>query len=332
MSKKLSRLEPVELRDIWPNEATDFTPWLAQKENLAHPGETLGMTLELEGQELNVGNLRADIMCRNVVDGSRVLIENQLEQTDYKHLGQIMTYSSSPDIQTIVWVAKEFKAEHRGALDHLNEITNEKFRYFGIELKVWQIENSTPAPHFEIVSKPKDWSRTISRKTRRAASKKTPETLLQLERFWREWNDYMIQIGKPFKCPQLGTWSFLNFDIGRYGRESDLDAYLVHEEKEIGFRLYIGGQNAIAYFHLLKEQQEEIEREFAEPLEWDKRPQQESSRIFLRKTDTDPTDETDWPNQHEWLASKLELFDQVFGPRIKALYATNREFLEDEDE
>ena len=31
---KLERLQPVELRDIWPNEATDFTPWLAEEENL----------------------------------------------------------------------------------------------------------------------------------------------------------------------------------------------------------------------------------------------------------------------------------------------------------
>ena len=38
MFKELSRLEPVELREIWPNEATDFTPWLAKAENLSFPG------------------------------------------------------------------------------------------------------------------------------------------------------------------------------------------------------------------------------------------------------------------------------------------------------
>ena len=332
MSKKLSRLEPVELRDIWPNEATNFTPWLAEEENLAHPGETLGMTLELEGQELNVGNFRADILCRNAVDGSRVLIENQLEQTDHNHLGQILTYSAGLDIHTVIWIAKEFREEHRAALDRLNEITNEKFRHFGIEIKVWQIEDSTPAPQFEIVSKPKDWRRTISRKTQSAAAKETPETLLQLERFWTEWSDYMIQIGNPLKYPQSGPWSYRNFEPERYGSEFHIDAYRINEKKEIGFRLYIAGENAIASFHLLKEQQEEIEREFAEPLEWDKDSQYGGPGIFLRKTDIDLTDETDWPNQHEWFASKLELFDKVFGPRLKALNATNREFLEDEDE
>lgn len=293
-----------------------------KEKNLSLLGETLGMALELEGQELNLGDFRADILCRNAVDGSRVLIENQLERTDHKHFGQIMTYSSSPDIRTVIWIAKEFREAHRVALDHLNEITNENFRYFGIEVKVWQIGNSAPAPQFEIVSKPSNWNRKISRKMQRAASKDTPETRLQLERFWIAWSDHMTRIGNPFKDPELGTWSFLNFDMERYGSGFHIEAYLVNEKNEIGFRLGIGGQNAMTHFHLLKQQQAEIEREFAEPLEWEERPQHASSRIFLRNTNTDPTDETDWCNQHEWLASKLELFDKVFGPRLKVLSAT----------
>jgi hypothetical protein len=39
--KNLGRLERVELRYIWLSEASDFTPWLARKENLNILGETL---------------------------------------------------------------------------------------------------------------------------------------------------------------------------------------------------------------------------------------------------------------------------------------------------
>lgn len=277
------------------------------------------MALELEDQELTVGNFRADMLCRNAVDGSRVLIENQLEETDHSHLGQILTYAAGLDVHAVIWIAKKFREEHRVALDRLNEITSEKFRYFGIEVKVWQIGNSACAPQFEIVSKPQDWRRPISRDTQRAASKAPPETLLLVKRFWREWSDYMTQIGKPLKGPQSGTWSLLNFDTEHDGNEFYVDAYLIEEKKEIGIRLCIEWQSEMKYFYPLKKQRKEIEREFAEPLTWHESLRYEGSRIFLQKMNTDLTDETDWPNQHEWLASKLELFDKVFRPRLKAL-------------
>ncbi len=41
----ISRLERVSLRALWPNEAHDFTTWLA--ENLDLLGEVLGADLSL---------------------------------------------------------------------------------------------------------------------------------------------------------------------------------------------------------------------------------------------------------------------------------------------
>ncbi len=92
------------------------------------------------------------------------------------------------------------------------------------------------------------------------------------------------------------------------------------------------GPNATAHFHLLQAQADDIAEEFGEALEWAELPHRKSSRVLLKKGDTDPTDETDWQNQHEWLLSKLERFDKVFRPRIKALNAGDWGPLEDEDE
>ena len=208
---KLDRLQPVELREIWQDEAGDFTPWLAEEENLDLLSETLGLELELEGQEINVGDFRADILCRNAVDGSRVLIENQLEGTDHSHLGQTLTYSAGLDIHTVIWIAKEFRAEHRAALDRLNEITKEDFQYFGIEVKVWQIGDSARAPQFEVVSSPNDWSRTVSQNTQRAVNSELSETQLQKEKFWIEFRDYMIQKGSHLRCPKPGALELPGF-------------------------------------------------------------------------------------------------------------------------
>ncbi len=157
--KKLSRLEEVDLREVWPDEAKNFTKWLAKEKNLSLLGETLGMVLEFEAKEINVGGFRAHILCRNAEDDSRGLIENQLERTNHDHLGKTLTYSAGLNAYTVIWIAKEFRDEHRAALDRLNEITDEHFQYFGIEIKVWRIGNSDPAPQFEIVSKPNNWSK-----------------------------------------------------------------------------------------------------------------------------------------------------------------------------
>ena len=124
---ELGRLEPVDLREVWETEDQHFTPWLAQEDNLAFLGKKIGIDLELEAQEKNVGLFRADILCRDTTTDSWVLIENQLNTTDHKHLGQLLTYASGLKAVTIVWIAKTFTDEHRATLDWLNDITDDRF-------------------------------------------------------------------------------------------------------------------------------------------------------------------------------------------------------------
>ena len=76
----LDRLVRVELREIWETEAQDFTPWMADKENINILGDALNMELELKALEKSVGPFSADILCTNTDDDSLVLIENQLEK------------------------------------------------------------------------------------------------------------------------------------------------------------------------------------------------------------------------------------------------------------
>ena len=135
----LGRLEQIALRSIWVTEAGDFTPWLAQDDNLRLLGDTIGIELELETQEKAVGPFSADILCKDTANDSWVLIENQLERTDHIHLGQLLTCAAGLQAVTIVWIARRLTEEHRAALDWLNEITEEKFRFFGLEIEVWRI-------------------------------------------------------------------------------------------------------------------------------------------------------------------------------------------------
>lgn len=121
-AKNMGRLQKVKLREAWSDEAGDFTPWLAQEENLKLLGEAIGIDLECESQEKNVGPFRADILCKDTANDSWVLIENQLERTDHSHLGQLLTYAAGLDAVTIVWIAERFgsaRTRLHGGWSHL---------------------------------------------------------------------------------------------------------------------------------------------------------------------------------------------------------------------
>ena len=142
--------QTIDLRAIWPHEAQDFTPWLAA--NLIFLAKPLGMDFERAATEKRVGDFRADIVCHDRIDDTRVVIENQLDQSNHQHLGKVLTYAAGLDAATIIWIAKEFRPEHREALNWLNRNTRAALRFFGVELAVFQIMDSPYAPEFTVVT------------------------------------------------------------------------------------------------------------------------------------------------------------------------------------
>jgi len=156
---ELGNLEQVDLRQAWPHEARSFTPWLS--ENIEMLSSVIGIPLELEGQEVAVEQFSADILARNPRDDSRVLIENQLEQSDHGHIGQIMTYLAGLDVNTVIWIAAGFREPHLSAIRWLNDHTIEPFAFFAIKLSIVRIADSPMAPVFEVVVKPNTWERQL---------------------------------------------------------------------------------------------------------------------------------------------------------------------------
>ena len=145
----------VRPRKIWQHEARDFTPWLS--ENLAFLAGALNIELAFEAREKKVGEFRADLVCRNPLDNSRIVIENQLDESDHSHLGQVLTYAAGLQAVTIIWISEKFRDAHRLALDWHNEITDMPFRFFGLELQTWEDEGSGYTADFNVIAKPADW-------------------------------------------------------------------------------------------------------------------------------------------------------------------------------
>ena len=322
---RLERLIKVPLREFWEGEASDFTPWLADEENISLLGETIGVELEVEAQERNVGPFRADILCKDIVTDDWVLIENQLERTDHTHLGQLLTYAAGLEAVTVVWIAERFTDEHRAALDWLNEITAEELSFFGLEIELWRIGDSPMAPKFNVVSHPNDWKKGVSPSPRNDL---TPTQQLYLE-YWTGLRDLLEQrngVIKPVK-PLPRNW--MGFGVGR--SRFRLDASASIRGKWICAGLTLRGSDAKSHFNVLKRERINIETAIGAELEWEERPEQKRSYISLSPADeTDLEAHQDWNRQHEWLCEKLEAFHRVFSPRVKGLDASD--YLPEENE
>ena len=321
MPENLRQLTPVDLSTVWETEPQHFTPWLALEENLTRLGEALRINLELEAQEINIGGFRADLLCKNTVNDSWVLIENQLASTDHTHVGQLLTYAAGLDASTVIWIAKTFRQEHRAMLDWQNRITDERYRFFGVEVKVWQIEDSAPAVQFDVVSSPNDWSRGVSEDTQRAANQELSETEQRQLRYWSGLRAYMEEKGSSVSFPSPRPRRYHDLSIGRTGFW--LMVWQTPTRNEIGIWLCIGGEYREAYFRLLEEEQDNIHTEMGEALQWVELEEHQRNRICLHKEDTNPFDESDWPQQYEWFTTKLERFNDVFRERIRGLDAAD---------
>ena len=323
--EELERLIKVPLREFWSNEASDFTPWLADEENIGLLGEAIGVELEVEERERNVGPFSADILCKDTVTDSWVVIENQLERTDHIHLGQLLTYAAGLEAVTVVWIAERFTDEHRAALDWLNEITAEELSFFGLEIELWRIGDSPMAPKFNMISHPNDWTKTVSRisptKELTSANQLYLEYWTALQNLLEERNDVVKSI-KPLPRNWLG------FGIGR--SKFRLDASASVRDKWICVSLTLKGPNAKPHFYLLERDKADIEEEIGVELEWDEKDGWERSEIDLSLYETDLEDRQDWNRQHEWLCEQLETFHRVFSRRVKELDASD--YLPEEDE
>ena len=155
--RPVGRLERVEPASVWKSEAGEFVPWLAAPENLNCLGNALGLTLEPVARETRVGQLRADLLCRNRDTGAAVVIEAQLGPSDHSHLGQILTYACALRARAVVWLAARFRAEHRAVLDRLNESGAVNLGCFAVEMDLWKIGASAAAPRFTVVVEPRTW-------------------------------------------------------------------------------------------------------------------------------------------------------------------------------
>lgn len=313
----LGRLERVSsIRDYWAGEASHFTPWLASSDNITLIGEAIGIELEVMQAEASVGPFRADILCKDTLNGHYVLIENQLERTDHIHLGQLLTYAAGLDAVTIVWVATKFTDEHRAALDWLNRMTVASANFFGLEIELWRIGNSPVAPKFNVVSKPNDWSETVAQQATSAVTTELTEMQQLHLQFWTQFRSFMEERGSTIRINKPSKQYWTTVALGR----SDFQLVAANGMRD-GYsqvHLLLHGPNAKAHFRALRQGYAEMLDRRLGPLDWRENPDSKESHVVLRRTST-PIDPATWPELNRWFAERIEEWVEVLRPVIASL-------------
>ena len=313
----LGKLEPVEVRSVWPIEDQHFTPWLATESGLALIGDAIGIELALEATERRVGPFRADILCKraDIPDEHWVLIENQLERTDHTHLGQLLTYAAGLDTATIVWIATTFAEEHRAAIDWLNKITDEQFSFFGIEVQLWKIGGSDPAPRLNVVCAPNGWKRAVGQAVKRMSE--GPLTSLQASqsRFWEALQQTLNETRSPVKPRKPLPQAWMDFAIG--SNRMWLTAYNSQRQGRFFVGLYLRSEERDADYRHFESQRLEIERDMGNALSWEPNVSPKASRIGLDLAPVDMADEASWSARVPEIKAALERLYQVLRPRIR---------------
>ena len=312
----LGTLDSVDLREVWQDEAADFTPWLA--DNLDSLGDALQMEIDSEDvdTEVSVGKYSADILCRDSSDNSRIVIENQFDSTDHDHLGKLLTYASGldsdPPVSSVIWISESFNDEHRSTLDWLNRISHDEIRFFGVTIELLKIEGSKPAPRFNIVASPNDWTTAV----RASSSGEVSDLKRQYYQFWNDLRDYLLRSATRLKPRSPSPRAYFSFSIDKSGFE--LYGRLSQQKEQLHVVLQIKGKDPSYHFDLLKQQKSAIEEKIGSPLEWQGKTKGRAYKISLIKSGN-PIDESDRENQIRWMAQTLNKFDTAFRDRVQNL-------------
>lgn len=294
---ELGHLEPVKPRDVWPNEAKHFTPWLLK--NGDRLAAALGIELELTAIEHPVGGYSLDILGRDLTNDAVLMVENQLEATDHTHLGQVLTYAAGTGAATIVWIATSFRDEHRQALDWLNEMTGEDVHFFGVQVGVVRIGTSEPAPLFDVVAKPNDWQKRVRSVARAGATTERGE---KYRAFWTLYLDRLAETRPSWghrSTPQAANW--MGFS-GPFRGTQLVPSFAAG--KRLRHELYIDcgdGDANLVLFETLRQRQAEIEKEYGSTLDFDAIEGKRACRIAAYRAESVIDKDEEWKEYLAWM-------------------------------
>ena len=289
----LGQLKEIkDLRKVWPHEALDFTPWLAEEENLALLSDTIGLEIAVDETESSVGDFNVDIYATETGTDRKIIIENQLEDTNHDHLGKLITYASGKSADIVIWVVKRARSEHRAAIEWLNNHTDENIAFFLLEVKLYQIGDSDIAVKFEVIEKPNDLTKEIKRQT------SSSPTLQARYDYWVAFNDYAFKhtaFAKSFNRRKASTDHWMTLSVG----SSVCHIRLLQVRKDNNIIVEWNITDDKDLYQRFYTHKADIESDMGMTLDWRELPDKKASRILVTQN-AEFNNKDKWPEQFDW--------------------------------
>ena len=306
----LSKLEEIkDLRTVWPYEDQDFTPWLSQDDNISLLADAVGLDITVDETESSIGDFNVDILASETGVGRKVIIENQLEDTDHDHLGKLITYASGKEADVIIWIVKHAREEHRAAIEWLNNHTDDKIGFFLCEIKLYRIGHSEPAVKFEVIEQPNDWTKEIKK------NESVTKTQQQRYEYWIAFQEHAFSnalFAKTFKRRKPSTDHWMDFGVG--SSACHIAVSLIQRRNELNVELYISDNKSL--FYNLLQNKVAIEEDSGLTFDWRELPDRKASRIILTKT-VNFGDKKQWNTQFEWIENMMLKIKKAFQKHLK---------------
>ena len=310
---KISKISKIPIREEFPHEAHDFTPWL--KENLHYIAEELHLEFRDDVlTEVEVGPYFCDVLAETE-DGKKVVIENQFDRADHDHLGKMLTYAAGLDADVLIWIAETFRDEEIAVINWLNRISPEETPvFFALQIGLIKIGNSDSALDINIVVQPDKWTKKVN------SLRIAKQANMNAEKYYGFWNNFIEYFNikrneLKNRTPPKGNYIDMRSKTKGYfnytfyfskGKVPAILLWLGHEDTK--------EENEVI-FNKLKEHQHELASTLPN-LIWENNPNNKSKRIIFPRDEGYNFSEDGQEDVFEWFVQAVQKFEKAFNPLL----------------
>ena len=308
----VGRLVPVDLREVWAKEASDFTSWLSN--NLDILSDHIDCDLSFLEREKKTGTFSADIFAEGP-NGESVVIENQLKKTDHDHLGKLITYLSNLEAKIAIWITKYPRPEHITAINWLNEISPLDTSFYLVKVMAYKIGDSDPAPLFTTISGPSPEAKEKGEEKQDLA-----ERHVKRIEFWTQLLDRAKSVTQLHSNVSPSKDNWVTSGAGKSGMGWSYSIIM----NKASVQLFIDRgpekkEETDEIYEIFFKNREKIEDDFGEALEWNKKEGRRVCRIISHCNIGGLKDIDSWAEIQKDMIDRMKRLEEVLKPSLEKI-------------